>query len=230
MTVEIGRLRERLGAVSPPWSVLVAAGVAALALALASRATTAEAAGLGAAPAAPSATALALDSRTAVDAASHLPVHGLLGAPAGALTHQVAAVTTTVAQLVEPATQVVTLPLSLPDPLGASTGAQPEAQTARSAPAPIRAGLAIAVAHGGTPSPVSVGATSPIPAPEAPMPAPTGPLPTVLSAVVGPVAAGGAVSGIAAGLLIVLTRAIVRPRPPTPIQQVELISRVERPG
>src|SRR5437879_2229863 len=152
MTMEIGRLRERLGAVLPPWSVLVAAGVAAVALALPTRATTAEAARL---------------------------------APARA---------------------------------------------AIVAPAPTIPRAAIVVAGGATPSLLSVGWSTPIAAPEAPMPLPTGPLPTGLSAVVGPVATGGAMGGIAAGFLIALTRAGIRPRPPTPIRQVELISRVERPG
>ena len=255
MTMEIGRLRERLGAVLPPWSVLVAAGVAAVALALASRATTAEAAGLGAAPAALGGNAVALVSRTADTTASHLPVRGPLGAPTGALTHQVArpvveAVTTTVtratanpavARLADPTTRVVTgtlnagdLPLdllvSLPDPLSVSTGAQTEGRAAIVAPAPTIPRAAIVVAGGATPSLLSVGWSTPIAAPEAPMPLPTGPLPTGLSAVVGPVATGGAMGGIAAGFLIALTRAGIRPRPPTPIRQVELISRVERPG
>jgi hypothetical protein len=246
MTVEIHRLRERLGAVSPPWPVLVAAGVAAVALALASGATTAEAAGPGATLPAPAANAVALLSRTAGTAASLLPVHGLLGAPTGVLAHQVvrpavalvtstvtkATANPTVSKLVEPATRVVTGTLNPPgqsDPPRASVGTQAEAHTTSVTPAPSAVSVAVAV-QGATASLSNLLGITPTATPGPPVPASPAPLVTTPSAAAGPLAPGGTATGIAAGLWMLLALAGVRPRPPGPIQQVELSSPVERPG
>src|SRR2546423_11969545 len=108
MTTDIHWFRERLGSASVPWPVLVAAGPAAVAILLASRTTTAEAAGLGVPTATPAPHAQTLGVVSTVSDTVRGVLHGQNARLAPARTvvrpvvHQVVEPVTTVTRVIDP--------------------------------------------------------------------------------------------------------------------------------
>jgi hypothetical protein len=247
MTVDIHRLRERLASISLPWPLLVAGGAVAVAIVVASGATTAAAADLGASPAQAVQSVGLLHAvsdpvRSVLPRQGPSPVHDTRGSVRPVL-HQIVdpviepatatAVQTAAALPTAPTLPPIVLPFSNPQ----SAGLPPHRGLTRGLirPAPGTACDRAATCTLSTSSRAANFWLALVPGHFPPIDPGTEPghpgLPALsISAVGGGLGLGGTALGIAAGLWVLAHGARAQPGAPVPIEQTLLSSLVERPG